>query len=456
MKKPLAFLAALLLAVSLSACGETSVWQEPATVPQTNESLSVFCIGEGRHVNLIQTALDIYQKMHPDVEVELIRPLTEYSYSGDVPEQEAYDRLAVQIMAGEGPDVFIIDDFYMDVEKLVRQGLLADMEPFFEADGFDWEPYNQAVMDSGVWNGRRFVIPLSYDFHVLFTTRTALEETGFDVAACGDFQGFLEETARLMRDSNQTRRPFSEAYIPDMPTSFGLIEQSGLPIVNYDHQAVDLSSPLLRSAMEWYKSVLETHPQDINFSNLGGAAAVRDGEALWTTSFSGTYRDFYATAGALRTIDEVVMMPIRDVDGGIQAKISDPLAVRANSENLQNAYEFLKLILGRGVQFQNEFDISFSVLDDANEYFLSNGIGWYIQEGKDGFSSTTRTGSALNSPSQEEIRQLLDLTQEITGGYYYNEYLCPTMHFATYLHGGADYDETLEEARRAMEIYISE
>ena len=103
MKKPLAFLAALLLAVSLSACGETSVWQEPATVPQTNESLTVFCIGEGRHVNLIQTALDIYQKMHPDVEVELIRPLTEYSYSGDVPEQEAYDRLAVQIMGRGGP-----------------------------------------------------------------------------------------------------------------------------------------------------------------------------------------------------------------------------------------------------------------------------------------------------------------------------------------------------------------
>ena len=30
------------------------------------------------------------------------------------------------------------------------------------------------------------------------------------------------------------------------------------------------------------------------------------------------------------------------------------------------------------------------------------------------------------------------------------------MHFATYLYGGADYEETLEEAQRAMEIYISE
>lgn len=52
MKRTLAFLTALLLAVSLTACGETSVWQEPATVPQTNESLTVFCIGEGRHVKI--------------------------------------------------------------------------------------------------------------------------------------------------------------------------------------------------------------------------------------------------------------------------------------------------------------------------------------------------------------------------------------------------------------------
>ena len=34
-------------------------------------------------------------------------------------------------MTGEGPDVFIINDEVMDVEKLVRQGILLIWTPFF-------------------------------------------------------------------------------------------------------------------------------------------------------------------------------------------------------------------------------------------------------------------------------------------------------------------------------------
>lgn len=439
----------------LTSCSGSAP-QNVSDTPQTNNSLSVFCIGDGRSTKLIQAALEIYENQYPEVEVELIWPLKEYSYSDNVPEEEIYKQLAVQIMAGEGPDIFVADDYFLDIEKLVRQGLLADMEPFFAADNFDWEPYNQAVMDSGVWAGRRFLIPVSYDFHVLFTTQSALEETGFDIDACGDFQGFLEETARLMNDPTQTRQLFSDPYIPDMPTSFGLIEQSGLTIVNYDEQTVDLSSPVFRSAMEWYKAVWETHSTASNSSNLGGAAAVRDGAALWTASFGGTYYDFYSIAGALRTIDEVVMMPIRDIDGGIQAKINDPLAVCANSENLQNAYNFLKILLGKGVPFQVKSSVGFPVLDSANEYLLSDGTNWTIREGTDGFSSTERNGAAINAPSQEEIRQLLELTREITGGYYYVEDLCPTRNFAAYLYGGAEYEQVLQDAQRQMEIYISE
>ena len=170
---------------------------------------------------MLQMALEQYRELYPDVEVELIKP----DYDGrDIDlRYELYDQVSAQIMAGEGPDVFLIDQIAMDIEKLVRQGVFADLEPFFEEDNFDWEPYNQAVMDGGVWNGKRFVIPLSYSFPLLFTTRTALEETGFDVDACKDYQGFLEETTRYMQDSTQTRKLFCKPLV-----TADVLEISGL------------------------------------------------------------------------------------------------------------------------------------------------------------------------------------------------------------------------------------
>ena len=66
--------------------------------------------------------------------------------------------MLTEVMAGEGSDlIFFIDDS-MDIEKMARRGVFADLEPYFEADNFDWSGYNQTVMDAGVWDGHRLVI----------------------------------------------------------------------------------------------------------------------------------------------------------------------------------------------------------------------------------------------------------------------------------------------------------
>lgn len=62
------------------------------------------------------------------MEVGLIKSDAGASYEAMM---ELYNQTAAQIMTGEGPDVFIINDEVMDVEKLVRQGIFADMDPFF-------------------------------------------------------------------------------------------------------------------------------------------------------------------------------------------------------------------------------------------------------------------------------------------------------------------------------------
>lgn len=459
MKKGISLLLGLLLVFLLAGCSEATagnaLYNEMSTAPQTNESLTVYCLGNDTGAKLMLAALNRYKQLYPEVEVELIQPLTEFKNNTDPNELMYYEQLSAQIMAGEGPDVLLFNEEYIDVEKFVRQGIFADMEPFFQADGFEWEPYNQGVMDSGVWNGKRFVIPLGYTFPLLCTTKEALEETGFDVEACKDFQGFLDETTRYMENPSQTRRLFSNALDPN-PGVVGFFDQSGASVVDYDKQIVDLSLPLFTSTVQWYKTVIDTHPWEVNSSLVGGAAAVRDGQALWTTSVYGADFDLFGTAGALRTVGEAVTMPIRDINGGIHAWVQYPVAVRSNSENLRNAYNFLKILLSPEIQYTN--NRRFSVLHSATEHYLTQIAqeAWVIKEGTEGFISTNHPGLATDAPSHEEIQQLLALTREINGAYYQNNNTGAMYTMGHYLLRGADFGETLKKAQQQLEIYISE
>lgn len=448
MKKYFSFFLVLLQLLLLAGCassgGDNALYADLPTVPQTNKHLSIYASGKSE---LLSAALNQYRKLYPDVEVELIKP---QKTSNSVEAQEQYNQVLTQLMAGKGPDILLVDDQGMDIEKLVRQGVFADMEPYFKADGFDWEPYNRAVMDAGVWNGKRFVIPLSYSFDLLCTTQTALEETGFDVEACKDFKGFLDETTRYMDDPAQTRRLFSDWF----DVGFDFYYKSGISVIDYDEKTVDFSDPLLTSAIHWNRTVRETHPYSASIDHLIGAAAVRDHQALWTTSGTGVLFDLFFTAGALRTVDETVMMPIRDVNGGIQAHIDSPMVVRGNSENLQNAYDFLKILLS--LELQDEVFGSMPVLDSAAENYLNRGFGSHSPEGTHGFASTTHRGSALDDPSQEEIQQILDLTHEVTGAYYSNPYTSVGLLMGRYISGYEEYEETLEKAQSALELYLTE
>lgn len=453
------FILVFFLLVLFPGCSDpqagNALYHEMPTAPQSNEHLSVYCLGDDAGAMLMVAALNRFRELYPDVEVELIQPVTEFQNHSDHNEQLYYEPLATQIMAGEGPDVLLFNEEFFDVEKLVRQGVFADMEPFFQADAFDWQPYNQGVMDSGVWNGKRFVIPLGYTFPLLCTTREVLEETGFNMEACTNFYGFLDEATRYLQNPDRPRRLFSTALDPN-PGVFGFFDQSGVSVVDYDQKTVDLEQPIFASTVQWYKAVIDESPWEVNSSLVGGAAAVRDGQALWTTSVFGADYDLFGTAGALRTIGEAVVMPIRDINGGIQVQIQYPVAVRGNSENLQNAYNFLKILLSLDIQMKN--NRRFSVLHAATEEYLMNLAqdAWVIREGTDGFYSTTHPGTATDAPTRQEIQNFIDLTKEISHAYYQNENTGAMTIMGLYLLRDASFEENLEKAQNLLEIYISE
>ncbi len=88
-----------------------------ATVP--DDRLKVYSLKEN---DTIRQAVALYQKAYPDIAVEYEIGMEE---GGSVTREDALKSLNTKIMAGEGPDVLILDD--MPLDSYIEKGILMDL-----------------------------------------------------------------------------------------------------------------------------------------------------------------------------------------------------------------------------------------------------------------------------------------------------------------------------------------
>ena len=445
---------ALACLAGLTACapgGDADAEPAPIEVPppveQTNEGLNIWYTDYGMMVKYLDAAVTQYNQLHPD------NPVTADKYFADSSSEsndEATQQMLTEVMAGSGPDLIFFDVGNMDIEKMVRRGVFADLEPYFEADNFDWSGYNQAVMDAGVWDGQRLVIPLQYNFPMLYTSQTALDETGFSIENCDTFGGLLDEIEAMQADPSQKREVFRAKY-----TFYNFAQYAGIPYVDYDRQKADLSSPELKRGAEIYNNLggLELGVLD---DGISGAADIRDGKALWICPFP-PVNGFYTGPEVINTFDELVMMPIRDMDGGIQAQITWAVAVRNNSPNLQNAYEFIKYLLSEEFHIET-LDyrwLYYSVLDSANEAYFQDHV---YNRAAPLVPPENSYGLDTVDVRQEDFDELMDYTRQITGAYFdcSETLFMRSMRTNGFLSGEVSFEDAAQQAERQMDLYLSE
>ncbi len=422
-------------------CGAVLCSCQLQEVRQTNETLEI-CSTSSTDFRF-QAALKQYQELYPDVTVQI----TSESNPDIESSQAYYTKLASEIMGGKGPDLFVVNDSFWNVEKMMRQDIFADMQPYFDADAFDWEPYNTAVMEAGVWEGKRYVIPLTYSIPVLITTQKAIDETGFDVGNCGDFYGFMEETQKIMDDPNQTRAVFRQSW-----TMKWFPQIAGISYIDYDNLLIDPTAPGLAEGLAWCRDNFAEDLGDYNLYDLYAAASIWDGHALFEYPFSyGLKNGFMLNYAVLDTVDTGVMVPIRNLEGGINARVLDAVAVRANSPNLQNAYNFLKILLSPSLHTEcvgNQTDLS--VLNEANwDYYRRHAEGYdFIQSYHEDFTS-------VDTIPESAMAEYMGYTEEVDGAYFLDRSGFISAMFP-YLYEGAPYEETLTEAVAEVEKNLSE
>ena len=427
-----------------SASSVSALIEVPPPVEQTNEGLTIFYTDAvSIRAKILDMAVGQYNREHPDQPVAAEKVFTD---SSDTVNDEQTQQMLAEVMGGEGPDLIFFVDDTMDIEKMARRGVFADLEPYFEADDFDWSGYNQTVMDAGVWDGHRLVIPLEYKIPMLYTSQTALDETGFSVENCNTFDEFLTEAEKVQNTPGQTRNLFRTIFAFN-----DFAQYAGIPYVDHSTQKADLSFPELERGANIYKNLTELFADS---DSMSGAADIRDGTALWICPLHSP-DGFLTGPGTINTFDELVMMPIRDLQGGIQAKITFSVAVRNNSPNLQNAYEFIKFLLSEDFQLAtNDYRWrDFSVLNATNEdYYTRN---------------TTERAMGLINPGnpygftdidlpREDFDELMSYMEQISGAFYTSSQTQFLELIQDYLDDETSYEDAVDAAESRLNIYLSE
>lgn len=451
-----AILLVLALCFSLGACSASDDASSasiviPPPVEQQNDTLTIYYTDwDNISSKLLDNAAALFQKQYPQIDLRIQKVFTQ---EDPLSHETAYQKMLSQILVGDGPDLFLLDPSQMDIEKLVRQGLLADLQPFFAADDFDWSVCQKNILDGGIWDEKRLIVPLYYNLPVLYTTKEALAESGFSLEACDHFMGFVRETSRVMSASGGTRCVIRT---PALLSRFASI--SGINYIDYSSKTADLSSAELRETIEWYKQMVALYGNTVQLDGINGAADVRDGSALWLYPYHQPHTGNFIAYGALKTIGSPQLLPIRNLHGGINAEVTMSVAVRSNSANLQNAYQFIKILLSEDfANLSSELTsvLGLPVVRSAYFQYYDDYTAHLSQTGQSPILAGTCGFDAILLPTREEFGELLSYADMVTDVYWPSRTeLLPFIR--PYLQNELSLEETLQDAAYQLEILLTE
>ena len=415
-----------------------------------------------RHVNnkwLLDPAVKIFKRMYPEVEVEI----RDFEGAGTLENLMEYvEMIKTEIPAGKGPDLLYDNGSYsdtLDIYKAMDADVFYDMSGLFENDAdINLDDYNKAAMDSGIYKGKRYIVPISYMNNIMLTTKEALADAGmvientqsFDSLANG-VKKYLEEYASTKAIYN-TRGYYNGLYFP----------WCGLSLLDYETKTVNIDNEEVKKVLEAYKDIYmqdrviylqdEGYPGTI-LNTRDAIPAIKSGEIVFFRPYG--RRNLIECNAFFKHDYTPVYFPFPAVNGKITGEVYSMASILNAAQNKLNAYRFIKILLSEQIQsgvWDDGIIFSYTpVLIDAVE----KQVGYDVKS-----TNQTRYGGKILSAKLEDYRDYIDMLINIDICNFGDYFESPSWHLYThmepYFKGEDTYENCLDKARNFLELYVSE
>lgn len=366
---------ALLLSIAGCARAEDDALTELWVVTEESKS-------DGMNLQAEMIA-EAYEKAHPGMTVKLeILPT-------DEEERETYlHQLRTQIMAGEGPDVYLlptggtlstgtpnslkeiqVEPLFPDVRQSIRSGIFRDIREYYDMDTeLNTAALHPDIMDAGCMGAERYLLPLRFDMTVLMADGANWGASGLDASV---LDGDLDTLAEAILESDATRMAAYGLQLPDdltaLPQVFDyekgellVTQQQIADYMRLYQRWMAESTQLAQSVNEkWTQYVNDTvEPSFLRFLEFSGVdrtsfdriKAYFNYKLHWISAGFPVFTESteYILDGALmakRLGQDVTLYPLRDIEGLSHARITYYGAVGSGCSRPELAYDFLRQFL---------------------------------------------------------------------------------------------------------------
>lgn len=418
--------------------------------------------------DVIRQAISYYQTKHQDVFLSY-----QVGMGGDsaVTREDALKKLNTQIMAGEGPDLLVMDGLPLD--SYVEKGLLVDLTDYLKAFS-QKEPLFDNVTDALLRNGKAYVAPATISLPKVVTAADGIENMT-DLSDLGEIIEKLREeypTEDILRVSGERGilNRFAAASAPKWLAADGSIDRDVIgayleqckrifaaQMDGLNEKEVEYYNRRNELWQEYYGSRMDETLWSANMDVMQYVGGEQHMIAGWLEA-KYVYTELMSL-DKTRGLEDTKVVPMR----GQCSNVFMPgtmLGISAASKQTELAYGFMDVFLSvetqgiyEGLPYnQAAFDEKFSPKEeDLGENGECGGISTMDEEGN-------IIDFIMYWPSDEEIAALREEMATVNTAYIPDEVLEEAVftHGIAYMNGGQSLEEALDGIEKDVAIYMAE
>ncbi|MEN6316841.1 MAG: extracellular solute-binding protein [Clostridiaceae bacterium] len=398
---------------------------------------------------IVEAAISKYLSENPSVSIKREKVSRKEEYSDTMKE---LDSLMTRTLAGEGPDIIIELNYFRVAKnyKTLNSGVYCDLNELIKNDAeFSLDDYYQNVMDTGIINSKRYVMPLAFEVCGFLTTKETLEENNVDIdKSSWDWKYFIQIT----RDFIQ-RNKGKDKYFLNPMFDYNVLQYYTASRVDYTKNKSDFNSEEFKTVLKDLKEIYSAiYPiKKDNGWSYSPVTYVRDRKAVLSfdtsgmssmTELSGMYDNFKKEIN-----QELIVLPfpLIDENKGYPFSVSITAGITSTCRYKKEAFELIKTML---------------MPEIIGDLFYSR---FGLPVSKAGYKKVTsepfpfQYGGGYPHP-EAALLEIDKMVENLGKGVFYDQQINSIVygHYADYRDGRATLEETVKKMDDDTYFYLNE